>query len=164
MTPQAALTSLTICPVCKERPADTLTGIDETLCDERTALLLGMDGSNGAGGLRSSNGRVTFRGNVKLCAPDSASYKRSVSLRHQGRLLTTWSLYALVAGAVLLALLSLFPTLRQQADLLMATSPLILGAGLLAIGGGMRGVGTYLKQRTTRFLLERHGPTPQSLS
>ncbi|SRR5579875_1067315 len=162
MTPQAALTSLTLCPVCKERPADTLTGIDETLCDERTALLLGMDGSNG--GLQSSNGRLTFRGNVKLCAPDAASYKRSVSLRQQGRLLTTWSLYALVAGAILLVALSFFPMLHQQANLLMAASPLIAGAALLAIGGGMRGVGTYLKQRTTRFLLERQGSTPQSLS
>ncbi|HLY31192.1 MAG TPA: hypothetical protein VKQ36_09185, partial [Ktedonobacterales bacterium] len=71
MTPQAAITSLTLCPVCKQRPADTLTSIDETLCDERTALLLGLDGANGVGGARSEEGRVVFRGTVKLCAPDS---------------------------------------------------------------------------------------------
>lgn len=134
------------CPNCEERPADTATYYDEV-----TSFTFRSGG--GFRGRYRSYSKSSKYGNIWLCEPCAAAYKRSVKLRQRGTKLANIGFVALLVSSLLfLVLYNHAPSLHKGAMVLIPTAPVFLSLLAMLLGSVAALLGRFQRKRAVRFL------------
>jgi uncharacterized protein YjeT (DUF2065 family) len=139
-----------MCPNCRQRPAEVLVDYDELLAlDYRTRTW-------GARQRQVSWSQTSASGKVLLCRDCAAAYARSTSLRQTGRRFTNIGMALIAIGVVLyFAAVWAIAGLSGSPLQLVPLAPAAIGLVSLLAGFGLEFIGRAAKRSATRFLVAR---------
>ncbi|GEM_PF-2045748 len=136
-----------LCPLCKQRPADTTVYYDEVLSTRTTASRLSRYRT------RYARSALSSHGNMQLCAPCAARYEDSIASRTLGHRLLNWGTALLLGGCLLF--LFMYASVRGSLLELVTSLPVLIGIVLIGSGAGLLIAGNRQKQPVVRYLRER---------
>lgn len=143
----SATTTGSLCPNCTSHPADTPIDYDETLFADFRATKVSRRRS------AYSSRSISAYGTATLCATCAAAYRRTVTLRANGRRLENVGLViGLAAGVLYLFLSVLGGDARMGMAGLIIAGVVAIGVLILLTGVGMDIVGRVMRRSAARFV------------